>query len=93
MPPNPRRIVFPNPFYILLLVISTLFLMTVLGYLIGPYVQQQAIDKPGAGPSPSSRSMTVWLEAHGPLMLAVEFGVMLVAALLAMGFDHKFGKD
>ncbi len=93
MPPNPRKIVFPNPFYVVLLVVSTLFLMTVLAYLVGPYVQQQALDKPGAGPSPVSRSMTLWLENHGPMALAVEFGVMLVAGLLAMGFDHKFTKE
>lgn len=90
MPPNPSKVVFPNPFYVLLVVVSSIFLITVLAYLIGPYIQQQKLDQPNAGPSPLSTIMTSWLERHGPLALAAEFGVMLVAALLAMGFDHKF---
>ncbi len=90
MPPNPRKVVFPNPFYVFLIIVSSVFLITVLAYLMGPYIQQQMINRPDAGPSPASRSLTLWLETHGPKALGVEFILMFVAAFLAMGFDHKF---
>ena len=89
MPPSFRKVVYPNPFYVVLLLVSVAFLATVLGYLIGPFVQQQALDRPGAGPGPASKALTAWLDRHGPAALAVEFGVMLVAGLLAMAFDGK----
>jgi len=39
MPPasnKPR----PNPFYVLLMVVSTLFVVTSMGYLVGPLVER-----------------------------------------------------
>src|SRR5690606_21921947 len=43
MPSRARR--FPNPFYVLLLVVSTAFVVTIFAYLIAPTVLDQA---PGA---------------------------------------------
>jgi hypothetical protein len=76
---------FPNPFYILLLISSTLFVFTALGYLISPTIQQQAETSPNG-----SRSLTiaVWLDRRGPLALGVEFVVMLASGLLAMASDR-----
>ena len=75
---------FPNPFYVLLLLSSTLFVMTTLGYLIGPTVREHAKSgTPSAG-------LTDWLDRRGPAALGVEFVVMFVSAFLAMATDHLF---
>jgi hypothetical protein len=79
-----------NPFFVLLLVASVAFTVTVFGYLIGPTIHQQALDQPQGGPGPGSRALADWLDRRGPMLLAVEFTVMLVAGLLAMATDHWF---
>jgi hypothetical protein len=81
---------FANPFYVLLLVASVAFTVTVLGYLIGPTIQQQALDHPRGGPGPGSRALAAWLDRRGPMLLAVELAAMLVCSLLAMATDHWF---
>jgi hypothetical protein len=85
--PTPRRAgkrLFPNPFYALLLVVSTCFVVTILGYLVAPTVHGQAggAGRPGG--------LADWLERRGPAALGVEFAVMLAAALLAMATDRWF---
>jgi membrane protein DedA with SNARE-associated domain len=80
----------PNPFYVLLLVVSTAFAATTLGYLVGPFVERQALERPAIGPSPGSRALAAWFERHGPTALAVEFAVMLASGVLAMATDHIF---
>jgi hypothetical protein len=75
---------FPNPFYVLLLVASSLFVFTVFGYLVSPTVQQQ-----GAAPGPG-QAVARWLDRQGPLALGIEFAVMLVSALLAMATDRWY---
>jgi hypothetical protein len=88
---RPRKALFPNPFYLLLLVASTVFTVTVLGYLIGPSIEQRALDRPGAGrPGPGSLALAEWLDRSGPWVLGVEFGVMLASGLLAMATDRWF---
>jgi hypothetical protein len=84
MTDRPRKALFPNPFYVILLVSSTMFVMTALGYLISPSVA----DRPGA--RPGSLALAAWLDRHGPGALAVEFIVMLVSALLSMATDRWF---
>jgi hypothetical protein len=79
-----------NPFYVVLLVVSTAFVVTALGYLVGPFIQQAAIDHPQKSPAPGSLALAGWLDRHGPLALGVEFGLMFVSALLAMATDHRF---
>jgi hypothetical protein len=79
-PERPAKKLFPNPFYVLLLVASTLFVVTTLGYLVGPSTQEPS----GAG-GPAR-----WLDRHGPMALGVEFVVMLVSGLLAMATDRWF---
>ena len=75
---------FPNPFYVVLLVSSTAFVVTALAYLVSP----SAIDHPRA--RPGSRAVAAWLDRLGPIALAVEFVVMVVFALLAMATDRWF---
>ncbi|MBV8556395.1 MAG: hypothetical protein JO116_12600 [Planctomycetaceae bacterium] len=84
MTDHPRKALFPNPFYVILLVSSTMFVMTALGYLISPAVA----DRPGA--RTGSLALAAWLDRHGPGALAVELIVMLVSALLSMATDRWF---
>jgi hypothetical protein len=84
MADRPRSVLFPNPFYFILLVASAVFTMTVLMYLASPY----AAERPNAGAG--SRALVDWLDRRGPMALGVEFGVMLVSGLLAMATDRWF---
>jgi hypothetical protein len=83
---------FPNPFYVVLLVTSTLFVLTTLLYLISATVQEQAVDGRAAGPAPSPGSLAFagWFDRNGGLALGVEFVVMLLCGVLAMATDRWF---
>jgi hypothetical protein len=82
MPPRPVKPLFPNPFYVLVLVASTLFVVTALAYLISPLV---------SGTAPAGReTIAAWFDRHAPLALGVEFAVMLGAGALAMTTDQWF---
>ena len=81
--PNP---VTANPLYVLMMIVSTLFVVTALGYLVTPYVIQPGHVVQGQ----ASRSFAVWLDTHGPLILAVEFVLMLLSGVLAMTTEDYF---
>jgi hypothetical protein len=78
------RTTFANPFFVLLLVVSTLFVISALAYLVSPAVTSRPESAPG------SRSLAGWLDRRGPLLLGGEFAVMLAAGVLAMATDHRF---
>ncbi len=80
--------VLSNPFYVGLMVVSTLFVLTALGYLVAPDVIHQGPDRQGE----TSRAFAHWLDRHGPLILGIEFVVMLVTGILAMATDDWFSK-
>jgi hypothetical protein len=86
--PPRRREIFANPFFEILLVTSTMFVLTVLGYLVSPYVlaPNPARRPPGAG----SLALAAWFDRNGPLVLGMEFVVMLLAGILAMVTDPWF---
>ena len=87
MPSRDRR--FPNPFYVLLLVASTAFVVTIFAYLIAPTVLAQAPES--VGPDlPGSLAVADWLARSSPRVLAVEIIIRAVAAVLAMATDHVF---
>ena len=81
---RPSKALFPNPFYLVLLLASTAFMVTVLAYLVSPY----AAERPNAGAG--SRALVDWIDRRGPLALAVEFAVMLASGLAAMATDRWF---
>jgi hypothetical protein len=84
----PRREIFANPFLVILLGTSLLFILTVLGYWVSASV---LVWNPGQ-PRPSARSLAlaVWLDRNGPQALFLEFAVMLLAGVLAMVTDPWF---
>lgn len=87
---HPRKPLFPNPFYVVLLLVSTAFVVTALGYFVSPMVAQKALNPVDDGPSPHSLALAAWLDRNGPLVLAIEIGLMFLFALLAMATDHWF---
>jgi cytochrome c biogenesis factor len=84
-----RKLEFPNPFYVILLIVSTAFVVTVLAYLVGPYTQQKALENP-ASVGASSKAMAAWFNRNGVLALTVEFTAMFACAILAMTTDQWF---
>ena len=86
--PARRREVFSNPFFVILLVTSALFLLTTFGYLVSPYVLVPDPARPR--PGPNSVALADWFDRRGPLTLGVEFVVMLLAGVLAMLTDPWF---
>jgi hypothetical protein len=88
MTTSPRkREVFANPFFVVLMAASVAFAVTALAYYVSAFVE------PGPGrPQPSARSLAVaaWLDRNAPLVLAIEFGVMLVTGVTAMATDRWF---
>jgi hypothetical protein len=78
--PEPR-----NPFYLLLLLASLLFVMTALAYAMVPALEQGAIEA-GQPPIPS-----FWREAltrEGWKWLLGELAAMMVLGALSMGLDR-----
>ncbi len=72
-----------NPFYVLLMIASTLFVITTLGYLVGPFIEQRAID--GLG---NRSALASWFDRKGVAALAIEFAAMCVLAFLAVATDR-----
>ena len=83
-----RREVFSNPFFVILLGTSGVFVLTVLGYLVSPYILVPDPARPR--PGPNSVRLADWFDRNGPILLAVEFGVMLISGVLAMLTDPWF---
>lgn len=90
MPDRPRKPLFPNPFYVILLLSSTAFVVTALAYVVSPWVGQNGGPNPGAPAGPASRALAAWFDRNGPMALGVEFVVMLASGILAMATDHWF---
>jgi len=84
----PRRSVLRNPFFAILLAVSTLFVLTVLGYLVSPYV----LAPPRALPprEGGSLALAAWLDRNGPQALGIEFLLMSVAGIFAMATEDWF---
>ncbi|MDR3637707.1 MAG: hypothetical protein P4L84_28125 [Isosphaeraceae bacterium] len=84
--PERRRKVLPNPFFVLLLISSTAFVVTALMYYVSPMALQRSMETP----SPGSRPFLEWLDKRGPLVLGVEFVVMCMTGVVAMATDDWF---
>ena len=83
-----RREVLANPFFVVLMATSVVFVITVLGYLISPSVLEPGPANPV--PAAGSREAAAWLDRNAPWVLAVEFAIMLLSGVLAMATDPWF---
>jgi|GEM_PF-3224970 uncharacterized membrane protein len=74
-----------NPFYVLLVVVSLLFVVTALAYALVPALEQKAAD---AGSPPPPSPIRDSLRSDGWLWLLCEGAAIVVLALLSMGLDR-----
>jgi hypothetical protein len=78
--------ILANPFHLLLLIASTLFVVTTLGYLAAPFVQGEGQIPQGQ----ASKDFAAWLDRNSPLILAIEFVAMFVFGVLSMATEGWF---
>jgi len=79
-PSEPR-----NPFYLLLLLASLLFVGTALAYALVPSLEEKAIE---AGQAPPDSPFREALRTDGWQWLLYELGAMILFAALSMGLDR-----
>lgn len=92
MPPSPRNVKFPNGFYVVLLLTSTVFVMTILAWLVAPALRQIQKEDQAQGTSAPrvddrSLAMADWIDKNAVNVLTYELGVILATGFLAVGFD------
>jgi hypothetical protein len=80
LPSEPR-----NPFYLLLLIASLLFVATALAYAIVPTLEERAVE---AGQAPPQSAFRDSLRTDGWLWLLIELGAMVVFGALSMVLDR-----
>jgi len=93
--PATRRSKTTNPFYVLVVAAGTAFVVTALGWLAAPMIQQKAkaAGQGGAGPGAGSLAMAAWLDRWAVPALTVEVVVLIAAGLLAMATDRWFSRE
>jgi hypothetical protein len=74
-----------NPFYVLLLAVSFLFVITALAYAVVPTLEDKAKQ---AGEIPPPSPFRDQLRQEGWRWLLVEVAAMVVVGLLSMGLDR-----
>jgi len=79
-PSEPR-----NPFYLLLLLASLLFVATALAYALVPSLEEKAIE---AGQAPPQSAFRDALRTDGWQWLLYELSAMILFAALSMGLDR-----
>jgi hypothetical protein len=80
-PPSQPR----NVLYLLLLLVSLVFVITALAYAIVPELEQKAIN---AGQPPPPSAWRDALRANGWRWLLYELGLMVIVGLASMGLDR-----
>lgn len=78
---------FTNPFFTTLVVVSIFFVVTILAWLVAA---GELKDSEGPAAGPGGLAFSAWLDRHGPLIMGIEFTVMLVTGVLAMLTDDWF---
>lgn len=74
-----------NPFYLLLLLVSLLFVMTALAYAVVPTLEQKAAE---AGQMPPSSPFRDALREDGWRWLLYQVAAIVVLSFLSMGLDR-----
>jgi hypothetical protein len=74
-----------NPFYVLLLVVSELFVVTALAWAIVPTLEDKARAAGQVVPPSPFRD---FLRDHGGTCLLIEVAAMIALGLLSMGLDR-----
>ncbi|MBI3822436.1 MAG: hypothetical protein HY289_07125 [Planctomycetes bacterium] len=79
-PSEPR-----NPFYLLLLIVGLIFIVTVLAYAVIPVIEQKAMD---AGQMPPPSPFRDALRNDGWKWVLAEVALLVVLGLASMGLDR-----
>lgn len=79
-PPEPR-----NPFYLLLLIVGLVFIVTVLAYAVIPVLEEKAKD---AGEMPPPSLFRDALRQDGWKLVLAEVGLLVILGLASMGLDR-----
>jgi hypothetical protein len=74
-----------NPFYLLLLVVGMVFVLTVLAYAVVPVLEQKAID---AGTIPPPSPFRDALRNDGWKWVLGELAVLIAVGIASMGLDR-----
>jgi hypothetical protein len=91
--PVPRKKpLYPNPFYVLVVLAGVAFVVTAMGWLVAPMIQEKARNPAPGAAAPGSGSLAVaaWFDRWSVTALTVELAVMIVAGALAMVADRWF---
>jgi hypothetical protein len=82
-----QKSVLANPFFAALLVVSTLFVATVLAWLVAA----RELDNPERPVAKAAQlAFASWLDRNGPLIMGIEFTLMLLTGVTAMATDDWF---
>jgi hypothetical protein len=89
-----RKPLYPNPFYVLVVLAGVAFVVTAMGWLVAPMIQQKARN-PGGGAAPGAGSLAVaaWFDRWSPTAITIELVVLIVSGGLAMLADRWFRGD
>jgi hypothetical protein len=79
-PAEPR-----NPFYLALLLVSLLFVISVLAVAVVPILEKKAAE---AGNPPPPSELRDWLRSDGWQLVVGELAVIVVLAVLSMALDR-----
>lgn len=74
-----------NPFYILLLIVGLLFVMTALAVAVVPVLEKKAAQ---AGSPPPPSEFRDYLRTDGWQLLLWEVGALIILSILSMGLDR-----
>lgn len=79
-----------NPFYLLLLIVGLVFVLTVMAYAVVPMLEQKAMDA-GQMPPPREESwFRKTLHEDGWKWVLAEVALLVVLGLASMGLDRYY---
>ncbi|APW59021.1 hypothetical protein [Paludisphaera borealis] len=81
-----RNEILTNPFYLALVAVSTIFVVTALAYLVSGF----ALDPANVPASERSRRVALWFDRNGPLVMTIEFLVMFATGVVMMATDRWY---
>jgi hypothetical protein len=82
-----KNAMLANPFYVALMVVSTLFVVTILAWLVSA---GELEDSERLVAKANHLAFASWLDRNAPLIMGIEFTIMLVTGVLAMITDDWF---
>lgn len=90
MPASKKRV---NPFYVILVLVGVVFVVTASAYGVMAVKQLHAAQTPWTMPTQDA-SFVLFMDQHGPRLMLVEIVVLAIATAAAIGTDSFWsGED